>query len=318
LAFTPKNPQLYCVLKEAVCAIVDEFIREGKDFDSEEFIGHFSYIFVGDRDQIDPDSERRRKILAAGFLPQYAEKTQEALRILRANFSGWTTEGLFCVLVDDFLNSVIPRVGNLPNWEQRFDDFYAAFESDLFADSIGVSTIGVLRNVYDHSGSFRPTGGLSFHWWSKMNTPLRHASLRERVIPFYQMSRFINEEKGCAPFNSSPAFFGFEFKERIPKRRFLATIHDRENEVTRKVVLTMRLLLMAGAYVDYRGSRFAGRLSSLWFHLIDYPEEVIENGDSRDLQSYSGAVERLFPSVLQCPYSRLGARLRIELKGVRA
>ena len=158
MAFTPQNPRLYGVLKEAVPDLVDEFIREGKDFDSEEFIGHFSYIFVGDREQINPNAERRRQILAAGFLPEYEVKTREALGILCANYSGWTTEGLFCLLVNDFLNYVIPRVGNLPNWEQRFDEFYAAFEADIYSDSIGVSTVGVLRNVYDHSGSFRPTG----------------------------------------------------------------------------------------------------------------------------------------------------------------
>lgn len=303
MAFAPQNPQLYGALKGATLAFVTEFIHEGKDFNSDDFIGRFSYMFIDEHDRLNLDAECRRQILSAGFLPEYEEKTRDALRLLLANSSGWTTEGLFCRLVNDFLNYVIPRVGNLTDWEQRFNDFYKALEDDVYGDSIGVSIIGVLKNVYDHSASARPSGGLSFHWWSKMNSPFANASFRERVIPFFEISASMEGRR--EPTDPAHAFFGFEFKERIPKPQFLKRLPDRVGDVTRRLVLTLRLLLMAGVYVEYRGARFAGRLSSARFRLVDYPDDVIEGADSRDLQSYAGVVERLFPVVLACPYSRL-------------
>lgn len=302
-----QNEALYKTVQRIRASFTDAVIRRGSDPNSPEFLSSFPFAIL--IDDSDPETRRwREELVEIGFDAGCKEITEKTIAICYADHGGGTPEIYFVDLIEDFLNFALPRTLGLPDADAVFDDHYCQLERDLFGPTLTVTIQAVLGNISNHSGGFAPTAGLHLkHVWYPLPSMLLNTRyLREKAMPAIEI------RKGSRPIASGRSlehgmdFFVLEFEEQLPKERAtIEYVYRRSEEITRKVVLALRLVTSADAFSDHRGFRTLGHQSAFKMNLMNWPDEYVARGDHGDLSHCVLALRKLLPALIDKPAGSL-------------
>jgi len=241
---------------------------------------------------------------------------------------GGTTQSYFIDLVEDFLNFALPRTIGLPDEDSLFEQYYLELESDLLGPDLTVSVQAVLGNVSCHSGfDVRRCNvvRLENFWRWDHASPLNTHYLRQHVIPAIEVRKQAHPIATGRDISGAPAYLVLERLERHPKTEMttVSYAYERSEEVTRKVVLALRLITPADAFADYRGFRMLGHMSSFHMNLMNWPDEQLSGGRYADVRGFESGLEKLLVALFKKPKNsfavldhRLGDALRRQRRGV--
>ncbi|MGA3023429.1 MAG: hypothetical protein ABSF98_01530 [Bryobacteraceae bacterium] len=306
--FTAINRDFYEAVLDARTYAMTLLSPENADPNSKAFLSRFPIFILedlGEEVREDPRvTSLRERLAAAAFADEFRLRTQEAINIFCSDPGDDTLRGRFFRMVDDFLNYATPRSAGLPGEAALFDDLYAQFEQDLFTDKYTLTVVASLDNFSDNGGRFRgPIARLRFAWADLFpNASLNSAYPRTRAIRYLELKN--TPIFGGGGIKDRHSYFLLEFQElRVKQRGELAEAYKRAEEVTRKVVLTARLLTLAPVYAQCIGLRVlshysgGGRGMVLW----NPRDEWIDEHSGVDLQSCDGGFQNLLPHVLKAP-----------------
>ena len=307
--FAPINPGLYDAVRDTWAHVITLFRVEEVDPNSEAFLSRFPIFILeelGEEEHQDPTIVSLRERLArAAFADTFRARIEEAIAIFCSNPGSDTPQAHFYRMVDDFLNYAMPLSVGLPDESAQFDALYGRFESDLFTDSYTLNVIAPLENFTDHQGRFRNGhASLCFAWANLFpHASYNSAPLRKRALRYLELMNTPIYGGGGVK-HKNGFFFLLEYQEtRRKERGELAEAYKRAEEVTRKAVLTARLLTFQPVYAQCIGLRVlsqyagGGRGMILW----NPRDEWIDERADADLQSCAESFQKLLPYVLSAP-----------------
>lgn len=307
--FIPLNPDFYAVVQDARTYAMGLLNLQGADLSSEAFLSRFP-IFVLEElgeNEVREDPRLtflRERLISAAFANQYCARTEEAITVFCSDQGDDTPHGHLFRMVDDFLNWAMPRSVGLPDESAQFDALYAQFEKDLFTASYTLNVIAPLENFSDDGGRFRgEVAGLRFAYASRYPGSLHNsAHVRRRAMLYLELKK--THVLGVGGIRDSDHYFLLEFQEvRAKKKGELIEAYKRAGEITRKVVLTARLLTFEPVYAQCIGLRAlfhysgGGQGMVLW----NPGDEWIDERSGADLKSCAEGFRRLLPHVLAAP-----------------
>ena len=294
------NQELYSLVRQISKDIIADFEAEKAVFHSNEFLSSFPYAFLSHN-----NSERGDRVVAAALAAPYKEEVERAVEAAFSNWAGGTLERYVCFAVEDFLNYIIPRIAGMSDENAVFDKYYGFFDCSLFGKECIITTIAILENVWDNGLAAVLPPGYSLRYVSKFDcTPADNRWSRDRIVPYFEISRSAHPIGLGKPISGAGSYFVFSHSAKIPKNKnFLQVVSSLRDEVTRKFIFSVRLLKYSAAYSDYRGFRCLGSLC-MRMHLMNFPDDRIERGVSRELQEHDGhALRRILPQLAAKDYS---------------
>jgi hypothetical protein len=258
--FAAINTDFYAAVLDTRAYAMTLLSPENADLNSEAFLSRFPIFILEELGEEEVREEPRltslrERLTTAAFAEQFRLHTEEAINIFCPDYGNDTLPARFFRMIDDFLNYAIPRSAGLPDESAQFNALYAQFENDLFTDSYTITVIAPLENFGDNGGKFRgPVAGLRFAWARLFpDCPLNSSYFRTRAIRYLDLKN--TRIFGGGEIKDSYDYFLMEFKEfRVKKAGDLAAAYKRAEEITRKVVLTARLLTSAPVYAQCIGT----------------------------------------------------------------
>jgi uncharacterized protein YutE (UPF0331/DUF86 family) len=297
------NQQLYDVVREIYDEIIEDFKAAGVDLNGREFLSDFSYIFIS------PDSPARQsRVIEAAFSPQFRDEAELAIEAAFTDHHGGTTESYLCWAVDDFLNYIIPRIAGLPEQDAVFNEFYEQFDTSLYGKQCVITTFSILQNVWDNSLRAVLPIGYSLRYVSKSPTlGVPNRWTRERCVPYFEIARSARPTGLGRSIKDEFAYFVFSHSTSLPKnKRLMDAACNLRDDITQKFIFSVRLLKFSSAFSDYRGFRTLGHLSRYRMNLMNFPDDSIKGGVSRELQEHDGfRLRRLLPKLAGERYERI-------------
>lgn len=302
-------------------------MRSGEDLCNPAFLSRFPFAIL--RFSGDPITNARcQALLDAAFGPAFKDEVERTIGICFTDHGGGTTQSYFIDLVEDFLNFALPRTIGLPDEDSLFEQYYLELESDLLGPDLTVTVQAVLGNVSCHSGfDVRRCNvvRLENFWRWDHASPLNTHYLRQHVIPAIEVRKQAHPIATGRDISGAPAYLVLERLERHPKTEMttVSYAYERSEEVTRKVVLALRLITPADAFADYRGFRMLGHMSSFHMNLMNWPDEQLSGGRYADVRGFESGLEKLLVALFKKPKNsfavldhRLGDALRRQRRGV--
>jgi hypothetical protein len=289
------NEALYVVVKDLCKEFIAEFESEGTDVSSYSFLSQFSYLFLT-HDQ----SERERRVLDAALNSDTKNSLEKTIEAAYAYHAGGTFESYVLEAVQDFMNFIIPRIAGLKEGEEIFDRFYAQFDQSLFGSHCTVTTFALLSNVWDNGGRVVLPPSFLLRYYTKVHGDRSTDRWsRERTVPYFEIVGTGHPLALGRPIKEQTAFFVFSHSVDLPKSKaLLREAYALRDEITRKFLFAVRLLNFSSAYADYRGFRTIGHLGMYRMNLMNFPEEVIDDRNSRELTEFDGhRLRRLLPKL---------------------
>ena len=294
------NQELYSLVRQISKDIIADFEAEGSVFHSNEFLSSFPYAFLSHN-----NSERGDRVVAAALAAPHRDEVERAIEAAFSNSAGGTLERYTTIAVEDFLNYIIPRIAGMADADTVFEQYYEFFDSSLFGKECIVTTVAVLENVWDNGlGAVLPPG-YSLRYITKFDAmPADNRWSRDRIVPYFEISRAAHPIGRGQPISDAGSYFVFSHSAKMPKsKKLLQSAASLRDEITKKFIFSVRLLKFSAAYSEYRGFRTLGNLC-LRMHLMNFPDDRIERGASRELQEHDGqGLRRIIPQLAGKDYS---------------
>jgi len=275
--------------------IIAQFVNDGCDLHSHEFLAGFPYMFLDSKSQ-----DRRTRVLEAAYVPPYESAVEATIKAAFSDSHGLSTKGYLCAAVEDFLNYVIPRIAGLPDADESFDTAYTKFDNSMFGDACLVTVFAILSNVWDNGGVviLPPEYDLRYvssgiqakadsRWW------------RERFVPYAEISKSASPIGMGRRISDEGSYFVLSRSLLLPKDdHLIATTYRLRDETTKEFLLSVRILNGSAAFSDYRGFRTIGHLSTYHMNLMNFPDESLIGGVSRELTEHDGVrLRSLLPAL---------------------
>ena len=273
------NPKLHEEVKQIYGELVAAFASE--DVHSEKFLSSFPYNFVCYAD----DRSKQKRFAEAALLPEFRAEAEKTIGACYANCSGGDLEFYIGLAVDDFLNYIIPRTIGLENGTAVFDRCYRQFDLSMFGNAYPVTVNAIVHDIYDHRGAsdYLPIG-FRLTWLLKGPGRLDVQYTRERAVPFFETrkaARPIGRGRELADKN---AFYILEYSTSVPKRPdIVGRVSQLAYDIVGQFLFAARIKTYSTAYSDYRGFRMLGHLAPFSMVLLNYPDEEVVGGESREL-----------------------------------
>lgn len=296
-----RNEQLYVIVKQICLDIIRSFEADGHDLSSREFLSSFPYMFLGLG--IGPEAlERRRLVLESALSEPFRKTAEETIEAAYSHHYGGDLEHNVADAVDDFLNFVIPRMAGLNEQGLVFERHYKTFDESFYGEKCVVTTFSVLENVWDNGlRAVLPPGFRLSYYTSTPGARPSNLFMRERLVPYFEISR------SARSIEDQLSYFVFSYTTTLNKsKNMLSQLYRLRDEITRKFVFATRLLIAVPVFSDYRGFRTIGHLSAYQMNLMNFPEDVIDRRESRELSELDGhRLRRLLPKLVELPYDTI-------------
>jgi len=284
-------------LCDVVQNLYDEVLKDfgGEDFHSEKFLSSFPYWLMHDR------PEWCRRVVDAALLPELRKEAQNGIEAFYSDSAGGDLEFYICKSVEDFLNYIIPRTAGLPTSAEIFQRYYRQFDSSVYGKSCLVTVFALIRDIWDHRGGLTvmPTG-FRFSWALRMPGPMNIPYARERAVPFFEIIKSAHPIGRGRDISGENAFQVLQYSTVLLKKRGLINeTYSLMHDVVGKFLLASRVTTYSTANSDYFGFRTLGHLSAHSMNLMNYPDNRVEPGESREIQDSEGmAIDRLLTKLL--------------------
>jgi hypothetical protein len=285
------NPKLYGVVRKIYDEIVSGFVAS-ENVSSPEFLASFPRSFFGFEGE-----SNRYDIIQVAFDAENREESEKAMAAYFSDTSGADSQFYFTEAVEDFLNYIVPRTIGVKSGVEAFERYYRQFDLSIYGQSALVTGQSVLRDIHDHTGgSMQLPPGFRLVWFTHpFPGEISNLYLRERNIPFFEIRTRARPFWRGRDLSSDNGHFVLQYSFSVPKNsKLLSHAYQKAYESTTQFLLAARLKTYSTAYSDYRGFRTIGHLSALHMVLTNYPDELVEDGESRNLEEpYSAAISRL-------------------------
>jgi hypothetical protein len=295
------NENLKAIVTELYQQFCDDFIQEGHDVGSAEFLSSFAYNFLPRE-----NTDLCQKIYSAA-VTGHSAAVDRAIEAFFSNWSGGDPQGYTCLAIEDFLNYVIPRTIGLADAKEHFNKLYDRFDSDFFGDECAVTTFAILSNVWDNSGRVVLPDGFRLRYVTKSFVKTASPIIRDSEVSYSEINRRAHPIGLGRPINDKHSYFILEHTQRLPKTKELISTASRMGyDVARKFTFAIRLLKFSGCFSDYRGFRMVAHLSALHLSVMNFPDSQLDNSDSRELNDPDHIwLMRLWPKLVDTDYARI-------------
>jgi len=293
------NPKLYAVVRDLYDEVVGEFA--GQDLNSAEFLGSVPYALMFEH------PGRTGRIVEAALSGEFREQAKTCIEACYSDHGGGDLEFYVCDAVEDFINYIIPRTVGLENGTEIFDRYFRELDCSLYGKSCLVTILALLRDIHDHSGRARVLPpGYRLIWVFSNPGPLNIPYTRERTVPFLEIKKSGHPIGHGRDLAGDHAFQIIQYSASLPKNReLLSEVYSLMHDVISKFVLAARLKTYSTAYSDYFGFRMVGHLSAFSMNLMNYPDNRIERGESREIDDSAGiGIDKLLTKLHPQPFSR--------------
>jgi hypothetical protein len=240
--------------------------------------------------------------------PEHRLQAERAIVAAYSDNAGLSTEGYVCDAVEDFLNYAIPRIAGLPDENTIFDSLYEQFDSSFFGDSCLVTMFAILTNVYDNAGRGALPPNFSFRYYVKgFGDKADQRWSRDRVVPFFEISKAAHPIGRGRGIKDESHYFIFEYSASLPKTNELTSgAYALKEDMTKKLVLALRLLKHSPVFSDYQGFRTLGHLSTYSMNVMNSPDDHIRGGFSSELDDHDAIrLRRLLPRLAGEKYGQI-------------